>query len=249
VSGLLLLSFVAGVLTVAAPCVLPLLPVIIGGSIARTDADSVVAERQWFRPVVIALALAASVVVFTLALKATTVLLDVPQLVWQVISGTIVVLFGITWVLPAVWERFMTATGLQNRANAAMDRSYRRSGIVGDVLLGAALGPTFSSCSPTYALIIATVLPVSFATGVLYVSLYALGLAIALLLVAFLGQAFARRVGWLASPDGWFRRVVGILLVVVGLAVIFGLDKVMQTFVLEQGWYDPIEQFERSITG
>jgi cytochrome c-type biogenesis protein len=249
VSSLLLLSFVAGVLTVAAPCVLPLLPVIIGGSIARTSADSAVAERQWFRPVVIALSLAVSVVVFTLALKATTVLLGVPQLVWQIISGGIVVLFGLTWVFPTLWERFMTATGIQNRANAAMDRSYRRNGIIGDALLGAALGPTFSSCSPTYALIIATVLPASFATGVLYVSLYAVGLAIALLLVAFLGQAFVRRLGWLASPDGWFRRVVGVLLVVVGLAVILGLDKQVQTFVLEQGWYDPIEQFERSITG
>ena len=49
--ALLLLSFVAGILTVAAPCVLPLLPVIVGGSIVRTDADTRVAERQWFRPV------------------------------------------------------------------------------------------------------------------------------------------------------------------------------------------------------
>jgi cytochrome c-type biogenesis protein len=249
VSSLLLLSFVAGILTVAAPCVLPLLPVIIGGSIARTDADDAVADRQWFRPVIIALSLAASVVIFTLALKATTALLGVPQLVWQIISGGIVVLFGLTWLFPSLWERLMLATGIQNRANAAMDRSYRRSGVIGDILLGAALGPTFSSCSPTYALILATVLPVSFATGVLYVSVYAVGLATALLLVAFLGQVFVRRLGWLASPTGWFRRAIGILLIVVGLAVIFGIDKQVQTFVLEQGWYDPIEQFERSISG
>ena len=110
----------------------------------------------------------------------------------------------------------MTATGLQNRANAALDRSYRRGGFWGDLLLGAALGPTFSSCSPTYALIIATVLPVSFGVGVLYIVAYALGLALMLLLVAFLGQAFARKLGWLANPTGWFRRVIGILLIVVG---------------------------------
>jgi len=75
--ALLLLSFVAGILTVAAPCVLPLLPVIVGGSIVRTDADTRVAERQWFRPVIIATSLAASVVIFTLLLKATTALLGV----------------------------------------------------------------------------------------------------------------------------------------------------------------------------
>lgn len=248
-SGLLLLSFVAGVLTVAAPCVLPLLPVIVGGSIVRTDTDAAVAERQWYRPVIIAASLAVSVVVFTLLLKATTAFLGIPQFVWQVIAGGILVIFGLTLVFPRLWEHVMAATGLQNRANAALDRSHRRGGVGGDILLGAALGPTFSSCSPTYALILATVLPVSFAEGVLYIVAYAIGLAVTLLLVAYLGQAFARKLGWLSNPRGWLRRTVGILLIVVGLAVIFGLDKQFQAFWLEQGWYDPIENFEESITG
>lgn len=246
--SLILLSFVAGVLTVAAPCVLPLLPVIVGGSIARTSSDAAVAERQWFRPVVIALSLAGSVVVFTLLLKATTALLGVPQLVWQIIAGGFLVIFGLTLVFPSLWERFMLATGIQNRANAMMNRSYSRGGLGGDVMLGAALGPTFSSCSPTYALILATVLPVSFGEGLLYIVVYAIGLAIALLLIAFLGQAFARKLGWLANPHGAFKRVVGIILIVVGVAVILGLDKQFQSFVLEQGWYDPIQRFEESIT-
>ncbi|MBG6056407.1 cytochrome c biogenesis protein CcdA [Salinibacterium sp. CAN_S4] len=248
-TGLLLLSFVAGILTIAAPCVLPLLPVIVGGSIVRTDANVTVADRTWFRPLVIAGSLAASVVLFTLLLKATTALLGVPQIVWQVIAGGILIGFGLTLVFPALWERLMIATGLQNRANAALDRSYRKSGVGGDILLGAALGPTFSSCSPTYALILATILPVSFAEGVLYIVVYAAGLAIALLLVAFLGQAFARKLGWLSSPSGWFRRVVGILLMIVGVAVIVGLDKQFQAFVIDQGWYDPIANFEEGFAG
>jgi cytochrome c-type biogenesis protein len=249
VTGLLLLSFVAGILTIAAPCVLPLLPVIVGGSIVRTDSSVKIADRTWFRPLVIAGSLAASVVLFTLLLKATTALLGVPQLVWQVLAGGILIGFGLTLVFPALWERLMTATGLQNRANTALDRSYRRGGVSGDILLGAALGPTFSSCSPTYALILATILPVSFAEGVLYIVVYAAGLAIALLLMAFLGQAFARRLGWLSSPHGWFRRVVGILLTIVGIAVILGLDKQFQAFVLDQGWYDPIANIEEGFAG
>lgn len=248
-SALLFLSFVAGILTIAAPCMLPLLPVIVGGSIVRTDSNSEIADRNWYRPLIIAGSLAVSVVLFTLLLKATTALLGVPQFVWQLIAGGIIVGFGVTLVFPALWERVMTRTGLQNRANSALDRSYRRKGVGGDILLGAALGPTFSSCSPTYALILATVLPVSFGEGVLYIVVYAAGLAIALLLVAFLGQAFARKLGWLSTPSGWFRRVVGILLIVVGIAVIVGLDKQFQAFVIDQGWYDPIQNFEEGITG
>ena len=51
--GLLLVSLIAGVLTVAAPCVLPLLPIIVGS-------------------------LAVSVILFTLLLKATTASLGIP---------------------------------------------------------------------------------------------------------------------------------------------------------------------------
>lgn len=246
--SLLLLSFVAGILTVAAPCVLPLLPVIVGGSIVRSDAGSARKERTWLRPLIIALSLAGSVILFTLLLKATTALLGVPQVVWQVIAGGIVLIFGVTMIFPRVWERVMSATRMQSRANAAMDRSYRRGGIGGDILLGAALGPTFSSCSPTYALILAVVLPVSFAEGVTYIVVYALGLAATLFLIGVLGRAFVSKLGWLANPSGWLRKTIGILLVLVGIAVIFGLDKQFQTFVLESGWYDPIANFEHSIT-
>src|SRR5690606_11627264 len=123
--------------------------------------DAELAARRWYRPVVVAAGLAISVVAFTLLLKATTALLGVPQLVWQIIAGGVLVLFGITLLWPRAWERAMLATRLQARAGAALDRSSRRGGIAGDLLLGAALGPTFSSCSPTYAFVVAAVLPTS----------------------------------------------------------------------------------------
>jgi cytochrome c biogenesis protein CcdA len=247
--ALLLVCFVAGVLTVASPCVLPLLPVIVGGSVVRSSPDGAIADRQWYRPIVIAGALTASILLFSLLLIATTALLGVPRLVWQLIAGGIVVALGVTLLFPRLWDAVMTATGIQRRANLALDRSYRRGGLLGDILLGAALGPTFSSCSPTFALVMATVLPASFGAGVLYVTVYAVGLSATLLLVAFLGAAFARRLGWLSRPDGWFRRTIGALFIVVGLAVILGLDHQVQAFLLEQGWYDPMARFEESLTG
>jgi cytochrome c-type biogenesis protein len=230
---LLLVSFVAGIPTVAAPCV--------------TDAD--VASRQWFRPIVIALGLVVSVVVFTLLLQATTTLLRVPRIVWQVLAGLIVILFGLTLLFPETWERIQTRIGLRDRANRALDANYRRGGLLGDLLLGASLGPVFSSCSPTYALIVAAVLPSSFAVGLLYLVAYAIGLAATLLLVAFLGQAAARRLGWLSRPRGWLRVTVGVLMVVVGIAIIAGLDRIVQAWVLEQGWYAPIERLELDLRG
>lgn len=235
----LLLSFAAGVLTVAAPCVLPLLPVIVGGSMVR-GGDS--ASR--YRPYVIAASLAVSVVAFTLLLKATTALLGIPPQVWQILSGVIVILLGINLIIPSLWDRVSARLRLQSASDALLSRSASRGGVAGDVFTGAALGPVFSSCSPTYALIVAAVLPVSFLEGVAYVFAYAIGLAAMLLLIALLGRGLVRRLGWLADPHGWFRRVVGILFVLVGLAVITGFDKQLQVWILDAGLYDPIEKLE-----
>ncbi|MBM7502792.1 cytochrome c biogenesis CcdA family protein [Agromyces aurantiacus] len=236
----LLLSFGAGILTFAAPCVLPLLPVIIGGSIVRGGDGG----RARWRPLVIAASLAVSVVLFTLALKATTALLAVPPQAWQLVSGGIVVLLGVDLLFPALWDRLSTRLGLQARSGTLLDRSVRRGGVGGDILTGAALGPVFSSCSPTYALIVAAVLPVSFAEGLGYVTAYALGLAGMLLLIALLGRGLVRRLGWLADPSGWFRRTIGAIFVLVGLAVITGFDKSVQTWILDAGLYDPVARLE-----
>jgi cytochrome c-type biogenesis protein len=247
--ALTVVSFAAGVLTVLAPCVLPLLPVIVGGTAVRTASTAQAAEREWYRPLVITASLAVSVVVFTLLLKATTALLGVPAWVWQAASGVIVAAFGLTMVFPTLWERLTVAAGWQAGGGRLLDRGYRRGGLSGDIALGAALGPAFSSCSPTYALIVAAVLPASFAAGVLYVSAYAVGLALALLGIALAGTALVRRLGWLADPHGVFRRVIGGLLVLVGVAVALGWDRVVQAWVLEQGWYGPIENIERMLLG
>ncbi|PZU40072.1 MAG: cytochrome C biogenesis protein [Microbacterium sp.] len=236
-------SFAAGVLTVLAPCVLPLLPVIVGGTAART-ADG---PTRRSRPFVIALSLAVSVVAFTLLLKASTALLGVPLWVWALVSGGLVAAIGVTMLAPAAWDRIVVASGVQAWSGRALARHHERRGVVGDVALGAALGPAFNSCSPTYALIVATVLPTGFVAGVLYTAAYAAGLALALLAIALAGTALVRRLGWLADPHGWFRRTMGALLILTGLGIVLGLDRMLQSFILDRGWYAPIEQVERSI--
>ena len=243
---LLILSFIAGVLTVAAPCVLPLLPVIVGGSLLANDKQK--PDRLWLRPLVIAASLAVSVVTFTLLIKATTALLGVPQAVWQIVSGTIVLLLGLYFIWPRLWENVFAKSGLFNRSNSLLGKAYKKEGIGGAILIGAALGPVFSSCSPTYALIVASVLPVSFATGLLYLIAYAIGMSATLLLVAYVGQAFVAKLRWVSNPEGWFKRLIGILFIIVGVMVLFGLDRKLQAYVLEQGWYDPISNLEKRFT-
>lgn len=229
----------------AAPCVLPLLPVIVGGSLLESAKDK--PQKKWLRPVVIASSLAVSVIVCTLFIKATTLLLSVPQQVWQYTSGAIVFLLGVHYLWPRGWELVSSRFSAQQNSNRLLGRAYQKKGLGGAVLVGMALGPVFSSCSPTYALIVAGILPASFFRGLIYLISYALGMSATLLIIALLGQVFTEKFRWLANPNGWFKRIIGTLFVIVAVMVVFGLDKKIQAYVLEKGWYDPISGLEERL--
>lgn len=239
---LLVASFIAGVLTIAAPCILPLLPVIIGGSIARGDKDS--AAKSWYRPLVIAVSLGVSVIVFTLLLRVTTSFIGVPDYVWQFISAAILLSLGVTFLNPETWDRFSAKVGLHTRSNKLLGSSVKKDGIGGDIAIGAALGPVFLSCSPTYLLIVSAILPASFWEGLAYLGAYAVGLAGSLLIVSYYGQRAVKKLGWLSNPKGWFYRVIGVSFIVIAVVIVLGWDKSFQAYVIEQGWYDPIADIE-----
>lgn len=241
---LYIVSFVAGILTVLAPCILPLLPVIIGGSSLNQDDDKKVSLKH---PLIIIASLVVSIIIFTLLLKATTALIGVPTTIWATISGGIVLLFGITLLAPTIWERFMVATRFNLLANQFMGQSQGKVGVKKDIILGAALGPVFNSCSPTYALIVAVILPVSFVSGIGYLIAYCIGLGIILLLISIFGRVLVNKMKWMSNPHGAFQKIIGSLFIIVGIFVIFGLDKQVQSYVLENGWYDPIMRIEESL--
>lgn len=240
--SLLLVAFIAGILTVLAPCILPVIPVIVGASVAD---DS---KKVW-RPLVIVGSLAVSIIIFTLLLRASTALLGVPQEVWQYISGAIITVLGVSFLFPKLWDSIMLKTGSALGSQKLFAAANKKGGFVGAILTGLALGPVFTSCSPTYLFIVAQVLlqEFSFWEGALYVTSYAIGLSAILFVVALLGRKIVSHLGWALNPEGVFRRTVGALLLIVGVGIIFGLDKSLQTAIINSGLYAPIEGFEAGL--
>ncbi|MGV9001351.1 MAG: cytochrome c biogenesis protein DipZ [Candidatus Saccharimonadaceae bacterium] len=223
---LLFASFFAGVLTSLAPCILPLLPVIIGSSIVKGSSSKI----YRLKPYIIALSLAISVVLFTLLLKVSSLLIGIDPQIWLYVSGGIVVVLGINLLFPTLWVYINLWLGFEKSSNEFLAKASKQSGMWGAIITGAALGPVFSSCSPVYALILATVLPVNLALGLVYMSAYALGLGLALLAIALAGRKLTSKLGWALNPNGTFRRVMGVLLIIVGLMIITGYDKRFQVW-------------------
>jgi cytochrome c biogenesis protein CcdA/thiol-disulfide isomerase/thioredoxin len=225
---LLFISFIAGILTVLAPCVLPLLPIIVGGSVTG--------ESNPRRAYTIAISLGISVVLFTLLLKVSTIFINVPPNFWLWFSGGILIAFGLVMIFPRLWDSLGFVNLLNRRSNQLLATGYQKNSFWGDVLMGAALGPVFSSCSPTYFVILATVLPASFAMGLVDLIAYAIGLSGSLLIVALIGQRLVDRLGITIDPSGWFRRSIGVIFLIVGLAIFTGVEKKFEAWLLNNGF-------------
>lgn len=229
---LLLISFIAGILTVLVPCILPLLPVIVGGSLM---GESQGVQKKKVLTIVISLGV--SVITFTLLLKVSTLFINIPEYVWKWISGGIVIILGLVITFPSLWEGQWLA-GLSAKSNMLLGRGEKKKNFWGDIIIGGALGPVFSTCSPTYFIVLATVLPSRPLVGMIYLLTYALGLCLALFFIAFMGQKIMSRLNIVANPRGWLKRSLGILFLLVGIAIVSGFDKKLEAGILNAGIFD-----------
>jgi len=216
----------------------PLLPVIIGGSL--TD------KNPW-RPVIITMSLALSVVLFSLLLKASAVLIDVPQDFWKWMSGGIVLFFGFTLLFPHAWEKISVKLNLGGTSQGALQKSSQRKGVIGMVFMGMALGPVFASCSPAYFLILGTVLQESWFWGIVNLFVYAFGLSAVMLLIALTGQRFMGGLKKAADPNGWFKKGLGVVFLIIGVGIILGYDKKFEAWIISQGYFGVTELEERLV--
>jgi len=222
---LLIISFLAGLLTILAPCVLPLLPVIVGGSVSSKS-------KERARPYVIAISLAGSIIIFTLLLKVSTLLVDLSPNVLNYISGSILIALGVVAIAPEVWEKFIIVLNWQAASQRLLGKGERNKGkYAGPILIGVALGPVFASCSPTYAFILASVLPHSFLSGLIYLAAYSIGLVLALLLLSLAGRKIVSKFAWAVDTHSIFRRFVGVIFVIIGIAIIAGQEVKIETWV------------------
>jgi len=227
-------AILAGIFTVVAPCILPLLPIVVGAS---EEGEHRISKRA----IIVIGSLSVSIILFTLILKATTIFISIPQTFWNGFSGIIIVLVGLAIVFPTLWARVPFVQKLSILSNKTIGIGYQKKSYKGDMLIGLALGPVFTTCSPTYLFIIATTLPANFVVGLVYLLGFAFGLALALLLIAYFGQKIVNKINQHMQATGKIKKAFGMLIVVVGILIFTGYDKKIETFILDSGYQATIQ--------
>jgi len=235
---LLIIAFLSWVLTVLAPCVLPLLPIVLWASAEDGNNKKI--------PLVIIGSLSISIILFSLLLKASTVLIWVPPSFWKAFSGWMIIALWIITIFPNLWKLVTTKFKLSDNSNKLLSESQWKKWMTKYIFMGFALGPVFSSCSPTYALILAIILPAGFAFGFLALISYTLWLALILLAIAIFGQKLVKNLKWASDPNWLFKKILWGVFILVGIAILTWYDKKIEAAILD-AWFLNTTIFEQNI--
>jgi cytochrome c-type biogenesis protein len=204
VSGQLAAAFIAGLISIAAPCVLPLVPGYVAVIAGVGAAPRRIVERS------IPFALGFTVVFVALGASAAALGGILPQERRIEVAGFLLVVFGLAFAGLLPWPERLLAPRFVEHA--------RERG--SSALLGAA----FAVCAaPCVGAVLGSVLVLASASGtvargIALLTAYSLGLALAFLLV---GLVLVRPFRALRSHWAYVRAVSGGILVVFGLLLFF----------------------------
>ncbi|OGH23894.1 MAG: hypothetical protein A2698_01680 [Candidatus Levybacteria bacterium RIFCSPHIGHO2_01_FULL_42_15] len=220
---LVLFAFLAGVITILSPCILPILPIVLSGSLTG-DAK---------RPFGVIVGFIASFTFFTLFLASIVKATGVSADLLRTISVFIVLGFGISLLIPkaqVLMERLFTT--LANRQSS----TTQRTGFSGGIFLGISLGIVWAPCvGPILASIItlAIVSKVNFETFLITLA-YSVGTAIPMLAVIWGGRSLLQKHPWLLRNSAKIQKIFGIFMIVTALAIFTNTDRKFQAFILEK---------------
>lgn len=211
----LLFALLAGLLTIAAPCTLPMLPILLGASIGRAGH---------LRPAMIALGFVISFSAVALALGAITRAFDFDPTVLREAAAVLLLGFGLLMLWPAPFEwlsiRCNGWLGLGNSGATQAD------GALGGLILGTTLGLVWTPCAGPVLGAILTLVATSKDLGwaATLMIAYAVGAAIPMLAIAYGGQAATTRVRSLARISPRLQQGFGVAVIGFAVAAYFQYD-------------------------
>jgi cytochrome c biogenesis protein CcdA/thiol-disulfide isomerase/thioredoxin len=218
---LIFFAFLSGIVTILSPCILPILPIVLSGSVGGKR-----------RPFGVILGFIISFSVFTLALTALVRLLNIPPDALRVAAVVLLIVFGLVMTVP----RLMTIFEIfASRMTGHAGNSKPSTGLTGGILVGFSLGLVWTPCvGPIMASVISLAITQSIDGGTVFIILaYSLGTSIPMLSIMLGGRKLIKRFPALSKNTGKIQQIFGVLLIVVGLSIAFGIDRKFQSAVLD----------------
>ncbi|PPC94670.1 MAG: cytochrome C biogenesis protein [Methylotenera sp.] len=220
------LSFIAGVLSLLSPCVLPIIPILLASAIST----------HRFGPFALAAGLTLSFTVIGVALASFGTVLGIEPDIFRKIMAGLLVVFGIILLFPLLQSKFANATSGVSGSGQNLLNRFSTDSLFGQFIIGIFLGVIWSPCvGPTLGAAMALA---SQGEGFLNLATvmfsFGLGAGIPLILLGKLSQQSLQKIrNKLFKAGDIGKKIFGVLLLISGLLILTGTDKLMEARILD----------------
>lgn len=221
-----LLALIAGILTIAAPCILLPLPIILGGSVGHSSKT---------RPIFITIGFVASFATVALLINFLVQSLGLNPNTLRTGAVILLAIFAVFMIWPTPFEKLIAhMSGLINKAGSAGQTVGK--GNLGGFILGAIIGIVWAPCAGPILGSILTLIALQKDTfqACLLLIAYAIGAGIPMLAIAYGGQALTTKVRSIAKYSHRLQKIFGIILILFAGAIYFQFDTIIQAKLVER---------------
>jgi cytochrome c biogenesis protein CcdA/thiol-disulfide isomerase/thioredoxin len=219
---LLIYSCIAGFFTVLSPCILPVLPLLLAAG----------AQGGKYRPYGIIAGLFVSFVFFTLSLTALVRATGISANFLHSAAIVFIIFFGCVMLFPALGRWFDRAMSrVVSWGSSLQTTSFSiKTDFVSGFVLGIALGLIWTPCAgPILASVIVLVATSAITWKTVAITIaYSLGATIPMFLIIYGGNKLVYSTGVLSPYSELIRKFFGIIMILVGLAMAFHVDTLLQ---------------------
>lgn len=220
----ILLALTAGILTIAAPCILLPLPIILGTSVG---------QRSKTRPIFITLGFIFTFTVLALLIQFIISHLGLNPNILRFVAVVLLAVFAIFMIWPTPFEKLMVHLNpLINRAGQVGQQNT--SGNWSGLLIGIIIGIVWAPCAGPILGSILTLIALKNnidQASVLLIA-YAIGAGIPMLAIAYGGQALTTKVKSIAKYSHVLQQIFGVILLLLAISIYFQYDIVIQAKLL-----------------
>lgn len=220
------IAFLAGILSLLSPCVLPLLPVVLGTA----------AAEHRLGPATLAVGLALSFAVIGLFVATIGFAIGLDTGVFRTVAAIMMILVGLVLIFPASQTRLAVVAGPMSGWAESRFGGFSTVGLSGQFSIGFLLGAIWSPCvGPTLgaaSLLAAQGRDLGMVASTMF--LFGLGAALPLLVLGALSRKLLMR--WRDRMLGLgkgLKTALGLVVVTMGLAVVLDFDKMLGAVLLD----------------
>ena len=224
--GTLGLAFLAGCLSVLSPCVLPLLPIVLGTAASE--------HRLGLLALAVGLAISFTAIGLFVATVGFAMGLDTD--VFRTISAVLLIAVGVLLLVPRLQEQFAVAAGPVSQWAGGYLDNFAATGLAGQFGLGLLLGAVWSPCvGPTLgAASLLAAKGENLGQVAITMLAFGIGAALPLMLLGFLSrEAMQRWKGRMMEAGRGGKALLGVLLLAIGVLIASGLDKRLETALVD----------------